>query len=65
MLNWKTMIAGTTALAALAIGSAVMADGHTMKIGITQKTMLAAAIRQLTKNSFIAAAEANEKRSMP
>ena len=56
----KTMIAGTTALAALAIGGAAMADGHTMKIGITQNNVGVDSYQTTYENSFIAAAEANE-----
>ena len=59
-IKLKTMIASTTALAALTIGSAVLADGHVMKIGITQNNVGVDSYQTTYENSFIAAAEANE-----
>lgn len=59
-IKLKTMIASTTAVAALTIGSAVLADGHVMKIGITQNNVGVDSYQTTYENSFIAAAEANE-----
>jgi ribose transport system substrate-binding protein len=59
-MTLKTMIAGTTAAAALTIGGAALADGHIMKIGITQNNVGVDSYQTTYENSFIAAAEANE-----
>ena len=57
-MTLKTLITGTTAAAALAVGGAAFAEG-TIKIGITQNNVGVDSYQTTYEKSFIAAAEAN------